>query len=289
MTILVINKTTTALTSAIALANLSLPATAQVYSYSQASLTSIAHPSDAAITSGSLSYTFPGYSAVLFVVQPAATPAATTTTTLSASATQINAGQAVTFSVAVAAGAGSTPSGTVTLLDGSATLGTSSLANGAATFTITSLAAGTHSITASYAGDAADETSTSSAVSVQVNAAAPLQTTAVTLAASAATAVSGQAITLTATVAPTSATGAITFKDGTTSIGTAPLAAGERNACRYHVERRNPLADRCVRWRCSGLIFDFQHRDGDRYGCCRGPCSDSYPDAYSYSNAYSNP
>ena len=226
VTILVINKTTGALSSAIALSNLNLPSTAQVYTYSNASLTSIAHPTDAAITSGSLSYTFPGYSAVLFVVQPTATPAATTTTTLSASATQINAGQAVTFSVAVAAGAGSTPSGTVTLLDGSATLGTSSLANGAATFTITSLAAGTHSITATYAGDAADETSTSSAVSVQVNAAAPLQT-AVTLAASASTAVSGQAITLTAMVAPTSATGTITFKDGTTSIGNATLTAGK--------------------------------------------------------------
>ena len=166
VTILVINKTTGALSSAIALSNLNLPPTAQVYTYSNASLTSIAHPTDAAITSGSLSYTFPGYSAVLFVVQPTAAPAAATTTTLSASATQITAGQAVTFSVAVGAGAGATPSGTVTLLDGSVTLGTSSLANGAATFTITSLAAGTHSITASYAGDAADETSTSSAVSV---------------------------------------------------------------------------------------------------------------------------
>ena len=226
VTILVINKTTGALSSAIALSNLNLPPTAQVYTYSNASLTSIAHPTDAAITSGSLSYTFPGYSAVMFVVQPTAAPAAATTTTLSASATQITAGQAVTFSVAVGAGAGATPSGTVTLLDGSVTLGTSSLANGAATFTITSLAAGTHTITASYAGDAADETSTSSAVSVTVNA-APLQTTAVTLAASAATAVSGQAITLTATVAPTSATGTITFKDGTTSIGNATLAAGK--------------------------------------------------------------
>jgi len=82
VTILVINKTTGALTSAIALSNLALPATAQVYSYSQASLTSIAHPSDAAISSGSLSYTFPGYSAVMFVVQPSVTTGATTTTSL---------------------------------------------------------------------------------------------------------------------------------------------------------------------------------------------------------------
>jgi hypothetical protein len=226
VTILVINKTTGALTSAIGLSNLTLPATAQVYSYSQASLTSIAHPSDVAITSGSLSYTFPGYSAVMFVVQPSASTAAATTTTLSASATQINAGQSVTFSVAVTAASGSTPSGAVALLDGSTSIATSALSNGAATFTITTLAAGTHSITASYAGDTGDGSSTSSAVSVQVNA-AQLQTTAVTLAASAATAVSGQSVTLTATVAPTPATGTITFNDGSTTIGSATLASGK--------------------------------------------------------------
>jgi hypothetical protein len=226
VTILVINKTTGALTSAIALSNLTLPATAQVYSYSQASLTSIAHPSDAAISSGSLSYTFPGYSAVMFVVQPAAAPAATTTTSLSASATQINVGQSVTFSVVVAASAGSTPSGTVTLLDGSTSLGTASLTSGAATFTITSLMAGTHSITASYAGDAADGASASSAVSVQVNG-AQLQTTAVTLVASPATAVAGQAISLTASVTPTSATGTISFKDGSSTVGSATVASGK--------------------------------------------------------------
>ncbi len=227
VTILVINKTTTALNSAIAVANVTLPATAQVYSYSGTSLTSIAHPSDAAITNGSVSYTFPGYSAVLFVVQPSATTAAATTTTLSASAAQINAGQSVTFSVTVAAAAGSTPSGTVTLLDGSTSLGTASLSNGAATFTIPSLAAGTHSITASYAGDAADGASTSSAVPVQVNAAGQLQTTTVTLAASATTVASGQTITLTATVTPASATGTITFKDGSSAIGSATLASGK--------------------------------------------------------------
>jgi Glycoside hydrolase family 44/Bacterial Ig-like domain (group 3) len=227
VTILVINKTTGALSSSIALSNLTLPATAQVYTYTSASLTSIAHPSDAAITGGSLSYTFPGYSAVMFVVQPAAAPAPTTTTTLSASATQINAGQSVTFNVTVAAAAGSTPSGTVTLLDGTTSIGTAALSNGAATFTIATLAAGTHSVTASYAGDAADGSSTSSAVSIRVNAAAGLQTTTVTLAASALTVVSGQSIALTATVAPASATGTLTFFDGNTSVGSASLTSGK--------------------------------------------------------------
>jgi Glycoside hydrolase family 44/Bacterial Ig-like domain (group 3) len=227
VTILVINKTTGALSSSIALANLTLPGTAQVYTYTSASLTSIAHPSDAAITSGALSYTFPGYSAMMFVIQPAAAPAAPTTTTLSASANQINAGQAVTFNVTVAAAAGSTPSGTVTLLDGTTSIGTATLSNGAAAFTITTLAAGTHSITASYAGDAADGSSTSSAVSIQVNAAAGLETTTTTLTASAATAVSGQPITLMATAAPVSATGTLTFLDGSTSVGSASLTSGK--------------------------------------------------------------
>jgi hypothetical protein len=222
VTVVVINKTTGALSSAIAFSNLTLPATAQVYSYSQASLTSIAHPSDVAITGGSLSYTFPGYSAVLFVVEPAT---ATTTTSLSASAAQINVGQAVTFTVGVVASAGATPTGTVTLLDGSTSLGTASLTNGTATFSITSLTAGNHSITASYAGDSTDGASTSGAVSVQVNG-AQLPSTAVTLVGSPTSAVSGQAISLTANVTPASAAGTILFKDGSTSIGSATLASG---------------------------------------------------------------
>src|ERR1700678_1563523 len=103
VTILAINKTTGALSSAIAIANLNLPSTAQVYTYSQATLTSIVHAPDAAITSDSISYTFPSYSAVLFVIQPNAATVTATTSSLSASATQITVGQSVTFSVTVTA------------------------------------------------------------------------------------------------------------------------------------------------------------------------------------------
>src|SRR6202522_4140395 len=231
VTILAINKTTGALSSAIAIANLNLPSTAQVYTYSQATLTSIVHASDAAITNGSISYSFPSYSAVLFVIQPNAATVTATTTDLSASAAQITVGQSVTFSVTVTPAAGSAAAGNVTLLDGSTPLGTSALASGAAPFTIASLAAGTHSITASYAGNTTDGASTSNAVSVQVNAATtPLQATAVTLTASPTTAVSGQTITLSAKVAPTSGTsiptGTIAFQDGGTTIGSSTLTAG---------------------------------------------------------------
>lgn len=222
VTIMVINKTTSAATTAISLANLNLPASAQVYTYSQASLTAIAHPSDAVITYGSLNYTFPAYSAVLFVLQPNTTSSAPTTTSLSASATQINAGQTVTFSVAITAASGSTPTGTITLLDGASSLGTAALSSGAASFTVPSLAAGTHTITASYAGDAADGASTSNAVSIQVNGLA----SSVTLAATPVTAVTGQAISLTAAVTPAAATGKITFMDGSNAIGSATLASG---------------------------------------------------------------
>ena len=224
VTILAINKTTSAITSALTLKNLNLPSTAQVYTYSAAGLTSIAHPSDTAIASGSLSYTFPGYSAVLFVVQPASTPAVATTTALTASATQITVGQNVNLSVTVTAASGSTPAGTVTLLDGSTTLGTASLSNGAATFSIASLTAGMHSITAAYAADAANGASTSNAISVQVNAAQT--TTVVTLTASPATATAGQPVTLTASVTPAPSSGTVSFQDGSTALGAGSLSSG---------------------------------------------------------------
>ncbi len=222
VTILAINKTTAAISSSVAIANLNLPSTAQVYTYSQANMTSIVHASDTPISDGSVSYTFPAYSAVLFVVQPAAAAVTPTTTTLTASAMQITVGQSITFNVTVSSGTGN-----VTLLDGTNSLGTAALSSGKASFTVTNLAVGSHSITASYAGDATDGASVSSALTIQVNAAptAPLQSTTVTLTAPA-TAVSGQPVNLTANVTPTSATGTVTFMDGGTSLASPSLAGG---------------------------------------------------------------
>jgi hypothetical protein len=139
-----------------------------VYTYSGANLTSIVHAANAPITNSSVSYSFPGYSAVLFVIQPAAASAVATSTALSASATQAAVGQSVTFSVQVSAQSGAVPAGTVSFMDGSAVLGTATLLNGAATFQTAQLPAGANSVTASYAGDAADAASTSSAVALQV-------------------------------------------------------------------------------------------------------------------------
>jgi hypothetical protein len=57
VTVLVINKTTTAISGTITLANLNLPTSAQAYTYSGANLTSIVHASNAAISNANL---FPG-------------------------------------------------------------------------------------------------------------------------------------------------------------------------------------------------------------------------------------
>jgi hypothetical protein len=67
--ILAINKTTWPISSAIALKNLSTPSSAQSYVYSAANLKAIEHAADTPITGGTLKYNFPGYSAVLFVIQ----------------------------------------------------------------------------------------------------------------------------------------------------------------------------------------------------------------------------
>jgi hypothetical protein len=103
------------------------------------------------------------------------TPAATTTA-LTASAATITAGGSVTLTATVTGATGSTgiPTGTVTFLDGSTTLGMGTLNGSAvATYSATALATGTHSITAQYGGDSNFAASTSSAVTVTVQAVPP--------------------------------------------------------------------------------------------------------------------
>src|ERR1700728_1305740 len=226
ITVLVINKTTAAISGTITLANLNLPTSAQAYTYSGANLTSIVHASNAAISNANLSYSFPGYSAVLFVAQPILI---STTTTLAASAPQITAGKSLTFSVGVTAQSGNAPIGSISLMDGATSLGTASLTNGTASLSTTSLATGTHNITASYGGRTVDGASTSKGVTVQVNAAQFATST--TLNASPATTTSGQMVALSANVSPSSGSsvpgGTITFQDGATSLGSVTLAMGK--------------------------------------------------------------
>jgi uncharacterized repeat protein (TIGR01451 family) len=147
---------------------------------------------------------------------------------LASSAAPARSGQAVTFTATVTAvgpGAG-TPSGTVTFLEGATTLGTGTLASGVATFTTAALGLGSHGLTASYAGDASFNAATGAATQAVQKADA-----AVAVAASPAPATFGQPLTLSATVtavAPGAGTpsGAVTFREGATTLGTGTLAAG---------------------------------------------------------------
>jgi hypothetical protein len=88
---------------------------------------------------------------------------------LSSSASTAVVGQAVKFTVYVYGGvvgaSESGATGTITLMDGKTPVGTASIAGGAATFTLSSLGLGSHSLTASYGGDANFAAAVSSALS----------------------------------------------------------------------------------------------------------------------------
>jgi hypothetical protein len=125
----------------------------------------------------------------------------------------------------VAPGSG-TPTGTVIFKDGTTALSTNTLISGQVAYTNAVLSTGSHSITAVYNGDTKFTTSTSSPLVQTVN--KPDTTT--TLISSANPSVYGQAVAFTATVTAVppgsgTPTGTVTFKDGTTSLGTATLDA----------------------------------------------------------------
>jgi hypothetical protein len=84
------------------------------------------------------------------------------------------------------------------------------------------LTAGAHSITAGYGGDSAHSGSASSAITQTVNKA----NTTTGLSSTPNPSVSLQPVTFTATVAPTSATGTVTFQDGSTTLGAGALSGG---------------------------------------------------------------
>ena len=168
------------------------------------------------------------YSASTSTAQTLVVNPVATTTTLTISLASAVAGQSVSFTAKVKENTGTgTPTGTVTFLNGSTQLAAVSVdSTGTATFTSSTLAVGSYSVTAAYGGDANDESSTSSATSLVISA-APVATT-TTLAASATTITGGASITFTATVSPVSGsivpTGTVTFKDGSTTLGTGTLS-----------------------------------------------------------------
>lgn len=108
-------------------------------------------------------------------------------------------GQSVTLTATVTVGApgAGTPTGTITFKDGASTLGTGTLAGSIATLSTSTLGVGTHSITATYPGDANFQSSISSSLSQVVNQAS--QTITYTSTAPAAAIVGGATYVVTAT------------------------------------------------------------------------------------------
>lgn len=146
--------------------------------------------------------------------------ATTNTLTVSPTSAVVNATSVALTATVV----GYTPTGTVTFKDGTTTIGTATLSGtgttATATLNTTFSTAASHSITAVYAGDANDATSTATAKTVTVTKAV----TTTTLTNSVSTAAAGQSVTLTATSTGFNPTGTVTFKDGTTTLGTGTLS-----------------------------------------------------------------
>jgi hypothetical protein len=156
----------------------------------------------------------PSSSAITQIVRAA------TTTSIASSANPSIPGQSLSFTATVSP---SDATGTVTFFDGTMSLGVGTLIGGQAMCGVNSscstsyLAAGSHSIKAVYNGDTKYGTSSGTLTQMMtVN-------TVVTVTSSANPATSGQSVTFIATVGPWG-TGTVTFYDGTTMLGSAPLA-----------------------------------------------------------------
>jgi len=149
-----------------------------------------------------------------------------TTTTLSSSVNPSVFGQSVTITAHVASASG-VPTGSVVFLDGATQLGAAvPVTAGIATYTTTAFTVGSHSLTANFT--ATGSYANSSGTLTQVVNGDPTQAV---LTVAPTTATYGTNVTLTATisvVAPYTGTptGNVTFLDGATVIGTAPVTGG---------------------------------------------------------------
>jgi RHS repeat-associated protein len=144
---------------------------------------------------------------------------APTTTSVSASTTTPGTGQPVVLTATVSGGFNA--GGTVTFSDGGATLPPVPVVGGVAVFTTSYPASGTHTLSASYSGDANNETSVSSNLSVSVE--AKWRPTVTIKAGPNPTSV-GQNVTLTAAVTGKTPTGLVKFFDGGTLLNQVSLS-----------------------------------------------------------------
>ena len=133
----------------------------------------------------------------------------------------VNGNTTLTATVSSAYG---TPTGTVTFMDGSNVLGTGTLnASGVATLTVSFSTAGNHPLTVSYPGAGFFQAANSAILNETVN---TLGTTlGLTSSVNPVNVNANTVLTATATSSSGTPTGTVTFLDGTTVLGTAPLNA----------------------------------------------------------------
>ncbi len=160
-----------------------------------------------------------------------------TTTALFSSANPAAAGASVTF---VATVTGTAPTGNFGFSDngvgisGCTAVGIGTTANtGTAVCTTSALAAGSHTIMATYSGDAANATSANSLVETITGGGGGAVPTTTSVSSSANPATAGTLVTFTATVAGNSPTGSVSFSDSGNNIGCAAVAlsAGGTATC----------------------------------------------------------
>jgi len=167
-------------------------------------------------------------SAVLVqVINGVATP---TTIAVVSTLNPSTAGASVTFTATLSATGQTAPGGNVNFFDGATMLGGVAIAaNKTAAFTTSALTVGSHTITATYVGDANYATSTSSALTEVVNTVAT--TAAVVSSLNPSTA--GASVTFTATVSTAGTiapTGNVNFFDGTTLLESTAITAAKTAA-----------------------------------------------------------
>ncbi|MBA4192563.1 MAG: hypothetical protein C0467_31735, partial [Planctomycetaceae bacterium] len=168
----------------------------------------------------------------------------TTTTALTASSANLFAGQSLQLSASVN-GTGSTPTGAVSFFDGDMFLGTGTLSNSydsmtgtyanRASISVPNLSTGDHYITAVYSGDPLNETSASDPLATTVS----LGATTATLTTSATTSNAGESVQLNVTVSGTGTTptGAVTFLNGSTVLGSGIISQSFDYATWSYVNR----------------------------------------------------
>jgi hypothetical protein len=146
---------------------------------------------------------------------------AASATSLVSSLNPSNPGDFVMFTASVSPAAAT---GTVTFLDGAATLA-NVIVMVVAQYSTASLSAGSHSITARYNGDTNYNGSNSPVLTETVNGVSKTSTC-TSLASSLNPSTYGQTVRLTSTVSSSSATGTVSFFEGSSLLGTAALSSG---------------------------------------------------------------